>query len=544
MEIVNLTLPATNKFASDYYYGTDEIQQYYHYNYQDPAHYRARLDELAGRTFRRKELAEHINSFMKPFPTSSNVLASIEKLKESETVVVIGGQQAGILTGPLYSIHKVISIIALAKQKEKELGVPVVPIFWIAGEDHDFAEVNHVYFSSDNKMEKSVYPEKLKDKRMVSDVVLDREVCLAWVREIIENFGETEHTKELITFSEKAIEASHTFVDFFAYIVMELFKEHGLLLVDSGNRKLKLLEKEILAEQISQVVNITSAVSKQQAELSENGYSKTIEMSSKAGNLFYYDEEHFERILLEYDMDLNTFTGKNGAISFSYDELLAMAHEHPEKLSNNVVTRPLMQETLFPTLAFIAGPGEIAYWAELKQAFEVLEMKMPPIVPRINITLLERDIDSNLGELKLDLEKVLRKGLLEEQETFIKSVKDKNLDHLFEETKNQLLHNYEKIKGHAEKDYRGLLPLLRKNEEYLLEQMAFMEGKFDEALRIKFDTTLRKYTATENSLRPMGGPQERTWNIYYFLNKYGLSFVEQLTNLSFEFDGKHKVVTI
>lgn len=544
MEIVNLTLPAINRFATDYYNGTEEIQKFFHYNYQNSTHYKHRLDELADRTFMRTELADHIYSYMKPFPSSNAVLHSIEKLRNKESVVVIGGQQAGILTGPLYSIHKVISIITFAAQKEKELGVPVVPIFWIAGEDHDYAEVNHVYLQNENKIEKWVYPNKVSDKRMVTDCILNREICFSWVQEVIETFGETDYTKQLLSFSEKAIESCETFVDFFAYIIMELFKEHGLLLVDSGDRQLRKLEKEIFMDQINSVVQITNAVEKQQSELSRYGFSNTIDISNKAANIFYYDEEHKERILLEYDSESNLFTGKNGSFCFTKEEMLSFATEHPEKLSNNVVTRPLMQETLFPTLAFIAGPGEISYWAELKKAFEECHMKMPPIIPRLNITLLEREHESDLEEMQISLQTVLQSGLSEVKQEFLESNKDKNYELLFGETKKQLMSQYEKIEQQTKIDYNGLLPLLKKNERILLEQISFMEEKIEEAHRLKHGVMLRKFDKIENALRPSGGPQERTWNIYYFLNRYGLDFADRLTNLPFEFDGKHKVVRI
>lgn len=544
MEIVNLILPATNKFATAYYNGTEEIQKYFHYNYQNPAHYQERLEELSGRSFMRNELANHIADFMKPFPSSQKVMESIEKLRNKDSVVVIGGQQAGILTGPLYSIHKVISIIAFARQKEKELGVPVVPVFWIAGEDHDYAEVNHIYLQNKSQLEKWVYPNKVLDKRMVTDCVLNKEVCLEWAKDIIETFGETDYTNSLIELTERAIESSETFVDFFAFIIMSLFKEQGLLLVDSGDRNFRMLEKEILSEQVKNVVKITAAVEEQQKELAGNGYSKTIDISPMAANLFYYDEEHFERILLEYDPEKGVFSGKDGLISFSEEQLILMANEQPGKLSNNVVTRPLMQESLFPTLAFIAGPGEISYWAELKKAFEEMDMKMPPIIPRINITLLERDLESDIADLNLDLQEVLLNGTSESKKAFIDLVKDRSFDVLFEDTKKQLKNNYELIEAQAKKEYKGLLPLLKKNENILLEQISFMERKIEEALHLKHDVTLRKYEQIDLSIRPSGGPQERVWNIYYFLNKYGLDFVERLMELSYEFDGRHKVVKI
>ncbi len=143
MEMLNLSLPATNRFASSYLQQSADIQPFFHYRFNNLDEDQRRLAELKNRNFPRVEVANHIENYMKRFPSSAAVKHSIAKLKQNNSVVVIGGQQAGILTGPLYSIHKVISIIKLAEQKEKELDVPVVPVFWIAGEDHDFQEVNH-----------------------------------------------------------------------------------------------------------------------------------------------------------------------------------------------------------------------------------------------------------------------------------------------------------------------------------------------------------------------------------------------------------------
>jgi bacillithiol biosynthesis cysteine-adding enzyme BshC len=544
MEIVDFFLPATNRFATEYYAQTVEIGQHFHYNYQKLSHYEERLRELAERSFLRNELADHIAEFMKTFPGSREVDASIAKLRQENCVAVIGGQQAGILTGPLYTIHKVISIIALAKEKEKELNVPVVPVFWIAGEDHDYLEVNHVYLPKELQLAKCNYPEKIHDKRMVTDCLINKDTCMAWVRDIIETFGETNHTNDLLSFAEKAISSSNTFVDFFAYLIMELFKEHGLLLVDSGDRNFRQMEKEIFLSLIKKSEEITDAVLRQQAVLKQCGFSNAIEISEHAANLFFYDEVNHERVLLEFDKGHRRFKGKNSSVSFSYDELMDLAREHPEKLSNNVVTRPVMQELLFPTLAFIAGPGEISYWSELKIVFEELGIKLPPIVPRINITLLERDIEADLDELEISLQEILLSGVTDKKSAFLESVKDKGFEAMFAAVKAQLKENYQSIEEKMKEVYGGLLPLLKKNEANLIKEVHFMEGKIEEALRIKHHQRLAKYDRVENSLRPSGSLQERTWNIFYFLNKYGLGFVDELTGLSYTFNGKHKVVKI
>ncbi|WP_026581512.1 bacillithiol biosynthesis cysteine-adding enzyme BshC [Bacillus sp. J33] len=544
MEILNLSLPATNRFATDYTAQAEELMQFFHYRYNSSSDFKVRLSELKDRSFKRNELSDCIGKFMDRFPGSSAVQKSLERLKQDNSTVIIGGQQAGILTGPLYTIHKIISIISLSKQKEKELGVPVIPVFWIAGEDHDYQEVNHVFIENNNKMEKVIYPEKILEKRMISAINLDREKCKVWVEGIIESFGETQYTKGLLEILNETINQSESFVDFFAGIMMHLFKDTGLLLVDSGDPNLRMLERDIFAKQIESYGEITKRVKDQQNQLGLAGFPNTIEIRENAANLFYYDEKHKERILLEYNQEKNVFTGKECFHEFTMKELLAVAEKYPERLSNNVVTRPITQECLFPTLAFIAGPGEIAYWAELKTAFECFGMKMPPIVPRLNITFLERSIESDLKELDLDLQKVLSSGIEEEKENYLEHIKNESIEEQFRKTKEQLQNNYKFIKDLTEMEAHSMLPMLKKNEELLIKQMDFMEKRIQMAIQQKHEVITKKYEKVGNSLRPAGSPQERVWNGFYYINKYGLGFLHDLLENPFKFDGTHKVIKI
>jgi bacillithiol biosynthesis cysteine-adding enzyme BshC len=544
MEILNLSLPATNRFASNYLEQSTEIQPFFHYRFNEFADDAKRVAEISNRSFPRLEVAEHIESFMKRFPSSEAVIKSIDKLKTNNSLVVIGGQQAGILTGPLYSIHKVISIIKLAEQKEEQLGVPVVPVFWIAGEDHDFQEVNHVFVPVNQKVDKWSYPERVLQKKMVSDIQLNQESCLSWVQNLIENFGETEHTNSLLEFAEQQILISTSFVDFFANIIMELFKDYGLLIVDSGNREFRQLQKEFFKQQILHHEAITTKLLEQQRQIEEKGFPITIEASEANANLFYYDQRLNERILLEYDQLNDCFVGKNGALTFSREQLVELAEENPAYLSNNVVTRPLMQEWLFPTVAFIAGPGEISYWAELKLVFEHFNIKMPPIVPRLNITILDRSIETDVSDLHLNLADVLSSGTEKERHQFLDAIKDREVESLFLAAKQQLINQYRLIEAKTAEMDRGLLPLLKKNETYLLKEIGFMETKLDEAGRLKHDNIIKKYDRVDLALRPDGFPQERIWNIFYFLNQYGLNFIHDLMSGRFEFDGRHKVMKL
>lgn len=542
MEISHLSLPATNRFASNYLEQTADIQPFFHYKFNDTDSDWERISELKSRTFPREEIAAYIENFMSRFPTSPSVKNSLEKLKDEESVVVIGGQQAGILTGPLYTLHKVISIIKLAEQKEKELKIPVVPVFWIAGEDHDYQEVNHIFLPMDQKVDKWIYPERVQQKKMVSDIDLYKETCLSWAKNVIENFGETKHTRSILEFVEKQLAKSMTFVDFFAFIIMELFKDYGLLIVDSGDRQLRNLEKELFKKQIHHYDSITRALLEQQKEIEKKGFPITLDVSAEAANLFYYDQRTNERILLDFDRQKDQFVGKNGTITFTKEELLQLASDEPEKLSNNVVTRPLTQEWLFPTISFIAGPGEISYWAELKLVFEHFGIKLPPIVPRLNITLLDRTTETDLADLHLNLADVLSRGTDPEKQKFLESIKDQEVEALFLEAKEQLLKHYHLIEAKTEEVDKGLLPLLKKNESLVLKQIDFMEKKLEDSITLQHEVVLNKFARVDLALRPDGFPQERVWNVFYYLNQYGLTLVKDLMELPFIFDGSHKVI--
>ena len=542
MKLESIQIPAINLFASSYLKQEKPVVDFFHYRLSDEHVFEKRLKELDNRTFLRNELASCVEKYMEDFLHIPAVQQSIHKLRLPNSTVVLGGQQAGLLTGPLYTIHKIISIIRFAELQEKKLGVPVTPVFWIAGEDHDFLEVNHLYVYKGTKMEKISYPERVLEKKMVSDISFDKETMQKWVEGIVRTFGETEHTNSLLHLLRDAVERSETISGLFRYLIGQLFCRYGLLLIDSSFEPLRKLEIPYFRHMIRENKRITEKVFMQQSVIRKAGFLNMIEVSEEAANLFLY--ESGERILLEYKMEQQRFISKNGDIEISMEHLLDRLETAPQFFSNNVVTRPIMQEKLFPTLAFIAGPGEIAYWAELKQAFELLDMKMPPIVPRLNITFLERNIARDLKELGIDAKQAIQSGVLSEKKKYWETVRDDSFHDLIQSTKDELRNQYKKIKDRACKMGFGNLPLIEKNLDFHLRQLDYLRNKTDQSLMIKHQAILQKYDRIENCLHPNGGPQERIWNVFYFLNHYGLRFIQDLLKLPFTFDGTHQLVKI
>ncbi|MFC4183086.1 bacillithiol biosynthesis cysteine-adding enzyme BshC [Saccharococcus thermophilus] len=542
MEVREVPLAATTPLATDYINGTFPTEKGFSYSLEAENVFRRRLSDIKERTYSRRELVSYLRSYHKQFSASVKTMENIEKLLDPESVVVVGGQQAGLLTGPLYTIYKIITIIQLAKEQERQLGVPVVPLFWIAGEDHDIAEVNHVYVSEGGKMKKYVYPHLPQEKRMVADVPLDRQSGYEWIANVVKTYGETETTNKLLDFLFQCLDESQTFVDFFASIVLRLFASEGLVVLNAADAGLRALEGDFFAALIERHRDVTAAVLQKQAELRELGYQQMLDIHPHSANLFYYDGR--ERWLLEYDPQKEMFCSKKGEVLFAKEELMQLAKTKPAHLSNNVVTRPLMQEFLLPTLAFVAGPGEIAYWAELKGTFSIFGLQMPPVVPRLHMTIVERSIQTDLADIGIDIMDVLNGRIETVKQQWLAEKTRYPLEDIFAKAKEEIEEIHRPLREIGMEIDRGLAGVLAKNATLVQAQIDFLQQTLQRALMRKYEVQLQKFLRVEMALRPNKAPQERIWNIFYYINKYGFGFVEKLFQWNDHWNGMHKIVYI
>ncbi|MGE7215630.1 bacillithiol biosynthesis cysteine-adding enzyme BshC [Priestia koreensis] len=539
METIDVALSSLNKLTTDYVNGEKDVSSFFHYDIAQTDLFRCRQQDIKEQHYPRKELIDYLLPYNSSVGSSEQTLANIRKLNDSSTTVVVGGQQAGVLTGPLYTIHKIISILKLAKEQEQALGSPVLPVFWIAGEDHDFAEVNHVFVEQNGRMVKKAVKEKLAEKKMVSDTEMTQELVRAWVDDIFKVWGETNHTKEVRSFIQSCLQSSRTYTEFFARMIAQLFAHTGLILMDAASPELRKLESPFFVQLIEENMKLSEKVGDQQSKV-EEGYKKTIDVAPETAHLFYSHQN--ERILLERTAE--GFAGKNGEVQLTKEELLHIAHHEPHLLSNNVVTRPLMQEFVLPTLAFIAGPGEVAYWAELKQAFELFGFRMPPVMPRLSYVIVERSVQKALEDVQLDLTEVLQNGLGAYREKWLSEEVTYPYANYFEQAKTEIESAHQLLRTNVLKEDERLGKLLEKNRNIIQNQLNIAQKIVESEQLKKHETILNKYTLIENALTPSGGPQERTWNVAYYLNQYGMDFVAQLLEVHVEFNHKLKAVCL
>lgn len=534
MQIKPIHIANKNRLIRHYRKERDEIMKYF--DYTPFADFALRAQHIDNRMYDRETLATMLHKMNNQWGAPTSTLKQVERLRDGSSVVVIGGQQAGLLTGPLYSINKLISIVRLAQEQEAKLNRPVVPVFWIAGEDHDLEEINHIFSNKNNSIYKHRFQSELNNKKSIAHLNLNQEAADAWIKAAFADLQETAYTKDVYEKIVRCLELSKTYVDFFARLIFELFPEEGIVLIDSAHEDVRRMESDFFQLLITKQEAIAKSVFNSEQKLSHVGYDIPLDTEIDDVHLFYHDEFN-ERILLKRED--NAWLGKNDEVSLTTEEIVAVATDNPERLSNNVVTRPLTQEFLFPTLAFVGGDGEISYWATLKEAFHEVGFQMPPVVPRMSFTYQTERVSKLLEVRALEVEAIIERGVDEVRMNWLTNQSTPPVERIFQEAHEKIAAIHVPLQQMAEHMNIGLEAEAEKNFDYMKSNLDYLQRKMEQKLSKRFDQELSQFDELQMMLRPNGGLQERTWSPLPFVNEYGVSFLRHLmndTNLSVEED--------
>lgn len=535
MKLEQVQVENTNQLLQDYQNQQEAICRFFHFKNEQSA-FEARLQELKQHPIRRKELVGVMRQYMQKFATSEKIEQHLKEL-EQDAVAVVGGQQAGLLTGPLYSVNKAISVLLLAKEQREQLGVPVVPIFWVAGEDHDLDEINHTFYAAGNRLLKHTYVEEGRVKTMASATKLRLDEVKKWIEQLFKQFGETAYTKELLAYVLEVAQTSHTYTDFFVKLMNDLFKEQGLLYLDAADPAMRQYEAPYFKRLIEHAAEIATVVMKRERDLEEAGYGSPIGATENAANLFYVrDGERY--LLTRHD---GYFMNQSANVRFTKEQLMQLVDEEV-CLSNNVVTRPMMQEMVLPVLSFVGGAGELAYWATLKDGFEVLGLRVPIFTPRMNFTYVTRETASNLELIGLTAKEAIEGGISSKKEAFDAKVYDREAKEAIERAKRLLAEQYEVIQRHIEEHDLHVERVVKKNLAFHKEQFDFLMKQIEKDVRLKHDVAYRRFEQVEQELLPMGGFQERVYTPFPYLNQYGKLFIRDLFTLSLKTSKLHQII--
>ncbi|MBR8658106.1 bacillithiol biosynthesis cysteine-adding enzyme BshC [Brevibacillus aydinogluensis] len=538
MKIECVALPLANPLSNAYQQGKADALQFFAYHPYRSDSYRERIAWLTERPIpHRNELADGLYAYNSQIGNHPEALAQIERLRCTQTLVVVGGQQAGVLTGPLYTIYKAVHLVQAAKRLSKELQTEVVPVFWIAGEDHDIDEIDHLYWLAEGgtALRKGRLALPRKGRPSASMLPFDPDECRRFLADFFADQTETEYTAVIRDLLEETQASSKTLADWFARLMARLFGKHGLVLVESSLPFVRKLEQPMFRAILEQNEQLAGLLMDAAERIEAAGYPQQLQVKAHQANLFLYEDQ--DRLLLERHGE--RFVTRRR--SYTREELLRLAEMEPERFSANVVTRPLMQEYLFPTLAFVAGPGEVAYWAYLKEVFELFGLRLPIVLPRLSVTLVEGAMERLMRECGITIEQMLRDFAGWKAEWEARRAPHP-LAGRFTEVREGLLDIYRPLVDEVIRLEPGMRKLAEKNVGMLMAQVDFLEKRLLRLLDQREDVGRVRVQRLEAALAPEGAWQERKLSYVSFANKHGLDLVDRLIEAPLAHDGRHHVI--
>jgi bacillithiol synthase len=494
------------------------------HDFRDPRAWQRQAQALESRPRDREGLRDVLAGQNRAFSAAAPALAQIEKFADPRAVAVVGGQQAGLFTGPLYTIHKALTILRLAGEMESRLGRPVVPVFWIASEDSDLAEIDNALVLDTQgalrpiAMPRSGHP-AAEGRLPVSQVRFTDEVRSALDR-LAGCLPESAFSASLLQALASCYAPGRSYPQAFARLMAWLFSERGLVLVDPSEVRLKRMAGGLFRREIEERSPVSAAVREQSARLAAAGYRPHIEVREDILTLFHQDPDR-QSVAVAGEGFLFKGSGKK----LSAAELLAMLESDPHLFSANALLRPLYQDTLFPTLAAVLGPAELAYFSQLPTAYARLDLPMPILFPRASVTLLEKKVARAMDRLGLDLGGVLTSG-----GGLLDAVLRKRIP-------ADLAQALADGRAAAEGSWKGLAARIAELDPTLrptagiasaraLKQFEFIEKKVLRAARRREGELRAQVEKVTSAILPRGGLQERALNAMPLLARHGTRLLD------------------
>ncbi|MCC6396810.1 MAG: bacillithiol biosynthesis cysteine-adding enzyme BshC [Bacteroidetes bacterium] len=536
--------PSVGGYSSlffDFLANADGARPFYRLNFRENSSFESVLREQQERRRDRVALTTVLREQNQTYLASKKTLEHIAALENPATFAVVTGQQVGIFGGPLYTILKTLTTIRLAQRlKEKYPLFSFVPVFWLEGEDHDFAEMHHaqVLDNSGGVARIEYLPGgSLPDRNPgpVGEFRFDAaiETTLAGLKTALQ---ETEFTSPLLESLRACYSAGTSFNEAFARWLNKLFPDDGIVFISANNPALKKLLSPLFLREVTEYPASSQIVIGQSAELEKTYHAQ---VKPKSVNLFLFHKGgRYPIEPREHDFSLR------GTRHFlEPDELARIATETPEELSPNVILRPLAQDTLLPTIAYVAGPSEIAYHAQLAPLYGHFGIPQPLLFPRASVTVVEERVQRALEKYGLRLEdlfgdqSVLTNRVMEQ-------ISEVKLDDLFQRTTKGIHGLLTELRFGLKELDPTLLGALENATSKIDINLGVLKEKSIAAQKRRNETAVRQIERSVGSVLPGGVLQERQLSVVYFLNKYGPDFMKWLSGEVDITGFKHQVLSL
>lgn len=519
-------IPANQNLFLDYIEEFENVSKFYSKNFRDKDKFLTHFNKLTTQNKEhRYNLSQIIDNQYKNLNLSEETKKNIELLKSSNTIAIVTGQQLGIFTGPLYTLYKSLTAVKLAKNLKEEFPeFNFVPVFWLEGDDHDFDEVRTIsILNNENNLVDISYHDGVEEelnRGSIGQLKFNENINLIY-DELQNSLRDTEFKASLIDLLKTIYTPNKTFLDSFKELMFNLFDRYGLIIFNPLDDQIKKLLKPIFKKSINEYKFHSTALVERSAELEEIYHAQ---VKVKAINLFYIDEK--ERLLIE-PTETGELRLKGKRKKFSFDEMINLIDNSPEKFSPNVLLRPICQDYLFSTGFYVAGPSEISYFAQVNPLYEFFSIEEPFIYPRASCTIIEKGVNQVLNKYNLSVLDIFveQKKLIE---NIIQASSELNTEKVFNEAGKELINIFNNITGNITKVDMTLEDFSKKTLQKVQQLLEYLRSKTSEAEKRKYEITIRQLTKVQNVLYPKQNLQERELNLIYFVNKYGMDFLNWL----------------
>lgn len=515
--------------AADYHAGARSLARFYAGSPWDARAYERKAAEIEARF----DAAARARLRTMLRPASDEARTRLDAVASGSGYVVTTGQQAGLLCGPLFTIHKALSVVALGDALEATLGVAVLPVFWVASEDHDWAEVKDVHLlDTSNRHHRfelkgaggeaggddgSSGPGPSMARRR-----LDASIDELFTR-ITAILPPTDFRDGMLQRFRAAYRPGVTVSDAFERLLADLLASTPIALLQASDPELKRASVPVLRAELENGAAHEEILHARSEELRAAGYEPQVPILAGADNVFYEREVGRERLVRTHD----GWVTRGSGTRLGRDAALAELANDPVRFSPNVLLRPVVESAVLPTLAYVAGPAELRYFAQIGCLFDAHGIGVPLVMPRASLTVVEGKTRKVLDKFGLDVADLA----VPPQELAARV--------LAEEVPVDVEEALKRLRGAIGDGYGALAKAIEQIDPTLkgpvgsarsaaFSELAELEKKVMRQLKSRNEVTLEQIEKARVNLFPTGRPQERVLNPLQYLVRYGDAFVDQV----------------
>ncbi len=528
-------IPHTSRLFLDYLSYSPAVHEFYPRSPLFPEWIKEEAGRVQCDDVRRKAVSDILERQNRSLGAGPKTFANIERLRRG-AVVAVTGQQVGLFGGPLFSIFKALSAVKLAEQATAA-GVDCVPIFWLATEDHDLAEINHAVLPS----EAGVLERLSIDSRGVEHAPVGTIRLGTEVETVVERAAALLGDTDVATWLREAYRPEETLGSAFGRLMARLFADWGVILLDQADAAFHDLAKPILRQAIERSAELDDALLARGKALDAAGYHQQVKVTSATTLLFEIKQGVRTAVRRKHDgIDREFVVGEERS---SAQELLDRLEENPASFSPNALLRPVLQDYLLPTLVYTGGPAEVAYFAQAAVVYEKLLGRVTPVLPRFSATLVEPKAQRLLERYRMTLPDLFA-GPDKLREALATQALPSDLQGRFTDAKTALERSLGAIRESLVRLDATLVDAASNAEEKMKYQLTQLEARAARAEVQRNEVVTRHADSLSSALYPNKALQEREIAGVTFVARYGPELLHQLYETIHTDCHDHKLIEV